>query len=94
MTHRAELRLKLDSEEDAKAIYSSLKPEADSMSGRHYKVSLRLEGCELSLTLEAGSLSKLRAALNSYLRWMYSALELKSKLLQLDVTSTVAHKSP
>ena len=82
MTHRAEVRLKLDSEEDARAIYSSLKPEADSMSGRHYRASLRLEGSEVSLTLEAGSLSKLRAALNSYLRWMYSAIELKSRLIQ------------
>ena len=70
--HRAVIEVWLDSPSLAKAMYEALKPEVDSMPRTHYKASIELSKLSVKLTIEAHSLSKLRAALNSYLRWITS----------------------
>lgn len=61
-----------------KAMLQALKPEVESLSKRHYRASLELREKRISLSIEAKSLSKLQAALNSYLRWTDSIKELST----------------
>jgi KEOPS complex subunit Pcc1 len=63
---RAELRVRSPF---ANTILSSISPEAGREIPRS-KVVTGLEGDEVVLRVEATDLAALRAALNSYLRWM------------------------
>jgi KEOPS complex subunit Pcc1 len=53
----------------AAAIYGSISPEAGREIPRT-KISASRRGQEVVLTVEATDLAALRAALNSYLRWI------------------------
>jgi KEOPS complex subunit Pcc1 len=63
---RAELRVRSPF---ASTILTSISPEAGREIPRT-KVETGLEGDEVVLRVEATDLAALRAALNSYLRWM------------------------
>jgi KEOPS complex subunit Pcc1 len=63
---RAELRVRSPF---ASTILTSISPEAGREIPRT-KVKTGLEGDEVVLRMEATDLAALRAALNSYLRWM------------------------
>lgn len=56
------------SPEDAEAAYVALKPEVGT--ARRFRASLSVDGNKLILDVDADDLSALRAALNSYLRWI------------------------
>ena len=82
--HRAVIVVELKSSKGARALYSSLKPEASSMARRGFSSSVDLseEGSpNVSIFIEAPTLSRLRAALNSYLRWLSSFKEASSLIL-------------
>lgn len=66
---RAELRVRSP---HARTILTSISPEAGREIPRT-KVEARQEGEEVVLGIEATDLPALRAALNSYLRWMIVA---------------------
>jgi KEOPS complex subunit Pcc1 len=53
----------------AETVYGSISPEAGREIPRT-KVRARLEGGTMRLDIEAKDLPSLRAALNSYLRWI------------------------
>jgi tRNA threonylcarbamoyladenosine modification (KEOPS) complex Pcc1 subunit len=57
------------SPESAEAAYTALLPELTT--SRRFTVSLSREGSVLRLRVVADDLSALRAALNSYARWVY-----------------------
>jgi tRNA threonylcarbamoyladenosine modification (KEOPS) complex Pcc1 subunit len=78
--HRALLEVALPSSIEAQALYYSLKPESISMSSRGLRSSITLEGTRIEIVVEASTLSKLRAALNSYLRWLASFKEVTQTL--------------
>jgi tRNA threonylcarbamoyladenosine modification (KEOPS) complex Pcc1 subunit len=65
---RACINLKLDAEL-TNLIYKSLEPEI-SKEKSHSNIKLEVEPDGLRLTIEASELSGLRAALNSYIRWI------------------------
>jgi tRNA threonylcarbamoyladenosine modification (KEOPS) complex Pcc1 subunit len=69
----ATVRLKLHSEQKLQTILTSLEPETDSPTSRS-RVSLTREGDYLLLKVEAKDTVALRAALNAYLRWINSIL--------------------
>ena len=73
--HRAFIEIELSSTREARALYASLKPEASAMSSRGLSSTIVLDGARIKITVESSSLSKLRAALNSYLRWLSSFKE-------------------
>jgi tRNA threonylcarbamoyladenosine modification (KEOPS) complex Pcc1 subunit len=68
------ISLELDSAAEADVVEAALAPEmgADVPGSR---VAMRREGTTLLLDIEAEDAGALRAAVNSYLRWMKTALD-------------------
>jgi len=65
-----------DSADEAKIVAESLSPEIKNKIPKT-DVEVALSGKEFSLKIEASDLSSLRAACNSYLRWINTALTVK-----------------
>ena len=65
-----------DSEEEAKIVAESLSPEIKHKIPKA-NVEVSLSKKKFSLTIEAKDISSLRAACNSYLRWINTALNVK-----------------
>lgn len=61
--------MELPSERDVQAAIRALEPETDT--SRRFSVELGSSGNVLILRVVSKDLSALRAALNSYLRWIY-----------------------
>lgn len=69
---RTEAFFKVDLRENciAEIVYRSLYPEIKSPPSTRIKVDLDVDGCFINVHIKADSLSSLRAAVNSYLRWI------------------------
>ena len=65
-----------DSEEEAKIVAESLNPEIKHKIPKT-EVEVSLLGKTFSLKIETTDISSLRAACNSYLRWINTALAVK-----------------
>jgi len=70
---RTVIRLNFPSEEHSRIVLRALKPETETAPTRRSKIRVRRDGKELILSLEAKDTSALRAAVNSYLRFVYLA---------------------
>ena len=68
-----------DSTEEARVIASSLDPEIKNKIPKT-NVKVLLEKETFSLEIEAKDISSLRAACNSYLRWINTALNVKRNI--------------
>jgi len=67
---KANIRLKLQSEEQLTTLLQALDPEAKATMTRRAVVKLEEDGLSLVLKVEAEDTVALRATLNAYLRWM------------------------
>jgi tRNA threonylcarbamoyladenosine modification (KEOPS) complex Pcc1 subunit len=65
-----------DSEDEASIIADALNPEIKQKIPKT-NVKVNLSGKTFSIHLEAKDISSLRAACNSYLRWINTALNVK-----------------
>ena len=65
-----------DSEEEARVVAESLSPEIKHKIPKT-NIELSLSKKTFSLKIEAKDVSSLRAACNSYLRWINTALDVK-----------------
>jgi len=65
-----------DTAEEASIVANSIDPEIKNKIPKT-KVYTDLSGKTFSITVEAKDLSSLRAAINSYLRWINTALTVK-----------------
>jgi tRNA threonylcarbamoyladenosine modification (KEOPS) complex Pcc1 subunit len=65
-----------DSEKEARIIADTLNPEIKHKIPKT-NVKVTLSGRNFSLNIEAADISSLRAACNSYLRWINTALNVK-----------------
>ncbi|MCW4006347.1 MAG: KEOPS complex subunit Pcc1 [Candidatus Bathyarchaeota archaeon] len=72
MSH-ATVRLHFSSQKRLNALIVALKPELDHQLTNRSTVNLTREGDTLILNVQATDTTALRAALNSYLRWVNSA---------------------
>ena len=70
MKAQAIIRLNFSSEKQLKVVLDALKPETQTPSTRRSKVHMKSEGNSLTLDFRARDTSALRAAVNSYLRWI------------------------
>ena len=70
MKAQAIIRLNFSSEKKLKVVLEALKPETKTSSTRRSKVQIKGEGNSLTLNFRARDTSALRAAVNSYLRWI------------------------
>ena len=75
----ATVRLKLVSKQKLQTILTALEPETNSPTSRS-RASLTREGDYLLLKVEAKDTVALRAALNAYLRWINSILNVLQTL--------------
>ena len=66
-----------DSSKEARIVAQSLSPEIKHKTPKT-KVDFSLSENMLSLIIEASDVSSLRAACNSYLRWITTALSVKN----------------
>ena len=62
--------------DDARVVYDSLNPEIKHKIPKT-KIKVKLEETVLKIDIEANDISSLRAACNSYLRWINTALNVK-----------------
>jgi len=70
MKAQAVICLNFSSEKKLKVVLEALKPETKTPSTRRSKVQMKSEGNRLTLNFRARDTSALRAAINSYLRWI------------------------
>jgi tRNA threonylcarbamoyladenosine modification (KEOPS) complex Pcc1 subunit len=71
---KATVRIKLPSRKHLETILNSLRPESKSPTTSRSSTTLKKEGLFLVLKLDANDTVALRAAMNAYLRWINSAL--------------------
>jgi tRNA threonylcarbamoyladenosine modification (KEOPS) complex Pcc1 subunit len=70
---------KFDSEDEARIIAQTIDPEIKHKIPKT-NVKIFLVNSKFSLEIIAQDLSSLRAACNSYLRWINTALDIKKKI--------------
>ncbi len=80
---KATIRLRLHSLKEIETVKASLLPEVTKPGVSRARVSLTNEGTLLVLTVEADDSVALRSALNSYLRWIDSAMKVSETLDRL-----------
>jgi tRNA threonylcarbamoyladenosine modification (KEOPS) complex Pcc1 subunit len=76
MTNRARFRFHFPSSQDVCVIAQSLSPEIQHKIPKS-NVSFSIDKKILEVTIESEDVSSLRAACNSYLRWIQTALSVK-----------------
>jgi tRNA threonylcarbamoyladenosine modification (KEOPS) complex Pcc1 subunit len=74
MKTTAIVHLKFHSEKCLETVFKALKPEVDKSTTMRSMAKLEKEDNFLVLKVEAGDTVALRAALNAYLRWINSTL--------------------
>jgi tRNA threonylcarbamoyladenosine modification (KEOPS) complex Pcc1 subunit len=74
MRAKAVVRLKFSSKKDLLTVFKGLKPEVESPATKRSKASIEKSKNFLILTVEARDTVALRAALNAYLRWINSMM--------------------
>jgi tRNA threonylcarbamoyladenosine modification (KEOPS) complex Pcc1 subunit len=71
---KANIRLKLQSEEQLTTLLHALDPEAKATVTRRAIVKLEKDGLSLVLKVDAEDTVALRATLNAYLRWINTTI--------------------
>jgi tRNA threonylcarbamoyladenosine modification (KEOPS) complex Pcc1 subunit len=84
MKAQALIRLNFLSERDVEIELQSLQPETKTAPAARFSVQVRGEGRNLILSFEAKDTSALRAAINSYLRWVHLTKNVVGLLIALD----------
>ncbi len=68
------------SEEVVEAIFDALRPEAESPSSERSSTVVRRSLDGIVISTEASDTTAMRAAVNSYLRWVQGILDMLSKI--------------
>ncbi len=71
--------LDFENYDEARVVYDSLNPEIKHKIPKT-KIKVKLEETILNIDIEAKDISSLRAACNSYLRWINTALNVKKTI--------------
>lgn len=72
--YSATITVKTRKRDLSRILFLSFKPESEE-KGKGFSIELSMEGEKLIIRLSAKSLSRLRAIINSYLRWIKSISE-------------------
>ena len=73
MIAKATVKINISSDKHLVSILKALKPETKKLGNRS-KVNIHKDGSFIILTVEAKDTVALRATLNTYLRWIGSAI--------------------
>jgi tRNA threonylcarbamoyladenosine modification (KEOPS) complex Pcc1 subunit len=68
------LEIPLESEQQARILYSALIPETESAPSDRAKAQVIVDGSSLIIEIEAGDLTATRAALNSFIAWISACI--------------------
>ncbi len=68
------LEIELGTPETVNILYSALEPETVSVPSDRAQAMLSKKGNQLIITIQAGDLAALRAAMNSYLAWVSAGM--------------------
>lgn len=86
--HSATITVKARRRDLSRTFFLAFKPESEE-KGKGFSVELSIEEEKLIIRLNAKSLSRLRAVINSYLRWIKAILEvIEGDKLNGDANST------
>lgn len=86
--HSATITVRTRRRDLSRTFFLAFKPESEE-KGKGFSVELSIEEEKLIIRLNAKSLSRLRAVINSYLRWIKSILEvIEGDKLNGDANST------
>ena len=75
MKAEAAVKIEFESKRVLETVYNALKPETVSAPTKRSKAHVEVDGKTLTLRFEARDTTALRAALNSYLRWIRLIVE-------------------
>jgi tRNA threonylcarbamoyladenosine modification (KEOPS) complex Pcc1 subunit len=75
----AEIRIKVP-EEVVEAVLDALSPEVESPSSERSSTDVRRGVDDIVISTEASDTTAMRAAVNSYLRWVQGILDVLSKI--------------
>ena len=75
----AEIRIKVP-EEVIEAVLDALSPEVESPSSERSSTDVRRGVDDIIISTEASDTTAMRAAVNSYLRWVQGILDVLSKI--------------
>ncbi|RLI22701.1 hypothetical protein DRO54_00545 [Candidatus Bathyarchaeota archaeon] len=76
MKAEATVKFEFDSEQTLETVFNALKPETLSAPTERSRAHIEVDGKNLILKFEARDSTALRAALNSYLRWIKLIIEI------------------
>ncbi|MDF1539615.1 MAG: KEOPS complex subunit Pcc1 [Candidatus Thorarchaeota archaeon] len=71
---QAILEIDLETPEMVDILFTALEPETVSVSTDRAQAMLSKNGSQLIITIQAGDLTALRAAMNSYLAWVSASM--------------------
>ncbi len=77
---KAEFEMEFENPWEAEVILKSLEPEITSAPSQRSSTNLKLVNNILKMEIDAADLTSLRAAINSYLRWIrlsYDVIKLR-----------------
>ena len=70
---QATLEIDLETPEVAEIIFEALIPETESIPSERATTRLSLDGSKLTIHIQAGDLTAMRASMNSFLAWVSSS---------------------
>jgi KEOPS complex subunit Pcc1 len=77
---KAEFEIEFENPWEAEVILKSLEPEIASAPSQRSSTNLKLVNNKLKMEIDAADVTSLRAAINSYLRWIrlsYDVIKLR-----------------
>lgn len=79
---KVSIELEFTDKKIANTVYNAILPEIRNPPSKRAVVELNLKDNKISLNISTTTISSLRAAINSYLRWIYSISETCRKLVK------------
>lgn len=70
MRFKIKMEIELSDEKECRVVYLSIKPEVKSVISKDTSIDMSIRGKRLVIYIRSDSISKLRAAVNSYGRWI------------------------
>jgi tRNA threonylcarbamoyladenosine modification (KEOPS) complex Pcc1 subunit len=75
VTGKSVIEIPLKSEETAEIILAALKPETRSSPSERATTHVSVKGRVLIIEIDAGDITALRAAMNSYIAWVSACIK-------------------
>ncbi|MDD1775570.1 MAG: hypothetical protein LUQ24_08575 [Methanobacterium sp.] len=77
MLHKVDMQFQIEFDDikQAEIVLKALEPEIKSSPSQRASVKLKIDGSKLNMDIQAEDVTSLRAAINSYVRWIMLSLD-------------------